>query len=106
MYWLILNIDWAIFRNSNWLEGLYMNKLSDLPNISSVIAAELIRAGINTPEKLLSAGSKKAFVEIRMNNPNACECMLCALEGAVEGIRWYSLPEKVKKDLKEFYQTL
>lgn len=30
---------------------------------------------------------------------------LCALEGAVRGIRWHDLEPEVKADLKAFYQT-
>ncbi len=32
--------------------------------------------------------------------------MLYALEGAIEGIRWYSLSNDIKQELKEFYKTL
>lgn len=83
-----------------------MNKLHDLPNISTVIEAELIHAGITTPEMLMKCGSKEAFAKIKKNNKNACVSMLCALEGAVEGIRWYNLPEQTKKDLQNYYATL
>lgn len=91
---------------SDLIEGDTMNKLHDLPNISTIIEAELIHAGVKTPEKLLEIGSKKAFLEIRKNNTTACVSMLCALEGAVQGIRWYSLPDNTKNELKEFYNTL
>ena len=83
-----------------------MNKLHDLPNISSLIEAELINAGIKTQEELLSMGSKKAFTEIQKKDSRACLNMLCALEGAIQGIRWYSLTPETKQDLKEFYDSL
>lgn len=83
-----------------------MSKLHDLPNISTVIEAELIHAGITTPEMLIESGSKKAFVKIKKVDHMACLNMLCALEGAVEGIRWYNLPAKTKEELKKFYNTL
>jgi DNA transformation protein len=71
-----------------------------------VIEAELIHAGITTPEMLIENGSKKAFAKIKKYDKNACVSMLCALEGAIEGVRWYNLPTKTKEELKKFYNTL
>lgn len=95
-----------MLKNVKGMEEHKMSKLHDLPNISTVIEAELIHAGVTTPEMLLKDGSKKAFVKIRNNDSTACLNMLCALEGAVEGIRWYNLPAQTKEDLKKFYNTL
>lgn len=38
-------------------------------------------------------------------HPSACYNRLCALEGALRGIRWHDLPDEVKRDLKAFYQS-
>ena len=83
-----------------------MSKLHDLPNISTVIEAELIHAGITTPEMLMENGSKKAFKKIKEKNGTACVSMLCALEGAIQGIRWYNLSAETKDELNKFYNTL
>jgi DNA transformation protein len=81
-------------------------KLSDLPNVSKVLSAVLIDAGINTPESLRKLGSKEAFVKIRMRDNTACFCKLCALEGAIEGVRWHNLDPTVKEELRAFFKSL
>lgn len=84
-----------------------MDKLTDLPNISQVISANLQRAGIKTPEALREIGSKDAFLRIRAHvDEDACLNQLYALEGAVRGIRWHLLPDEVKEDLKSFKRSL
>jgi hypothetical protein len=37
---------------------------------------------------------------------NACLNVLFALEGAIQGIRWYILDDRKKNELKEFYDCL
>ncbi|WNY26229.1 TfoX/Sxy family protein [Methanolapillus millepedarum] len=80
--------------------------LEKLPNIGKVVAEKLVDAGINTPEELRKTGAKNAFLKLRLRDPTACLSMLYGLEGAVEGIRWHSLSDEKKKQLKEFYQSL
>ena len=83
-----------------------MESLSSLPNISKAIENKLIEAGITSPQELSALGSRAAFQRIRAIDSTACVNMLCALEGAIEGIRWHHLPDGVKADLKHFYQNL
>ncbi len=81
-----------------------MGRLSDLPNIGKVLEQQLYNTGIETPEKLYKTGSKQAWLSIKALDPSACYHRLCALEGAIQGIRWHNLPEHTKEDLKKFYQ--
>lgn len=83
-----------------------MGELSKLPNISKVIEEKLNEAGIETIAQLRELGSREAFVKIRLRDNTACVNMLCALEGAVQGIRWHQLSEQTKQELKEFHKTL
>ncbi len=83
-----------------------MGELSKLPNISKVIEEKLNDAGIETIAQLRELGSREAFVKIRLRDNTACVNMLCALEGAVQGIRWHQLSEQTKQELKEFHKTL
>ena len=83
-----------------------MGELSSLPNISKVIEGKLSEAGITTIGQLRETGSEEAFRRIRAFDPEACLNMLCALEGAVEGIRWHGLADSRKKELKEFCRQL
>ncbi|WP_346936613.1 TfoX/Sxy family protein [Clostridium sp.] len=82
-----------------------MSKLSDLPNIGKKLEEQLNEVGIETIEQLKEVGSKQAWLDIKAIDDSACINRLCALEGAIQGIRWHSLSEEVKKDLKEFYNT-
>lgn len=84
-----------------------MGELSSLPNISKVNELKLTQAGIKTPEQLKAIGSKEAIRMVReTSDPGACLNMLYGLEGAIRGIRWHDLSDDVKKDLKEFHNTL
>lgn len=83
-----------------------MVELSELPNIGKVLEKELIESGINTPEELTNVGSKEAFLRIWENDHTACLSKLCAIEGAIQHVRWHNLDETKKRELKKFHQSL
>ena len=83
-----------------------MGELSKLPNISGVIEKRLIDVGITTPQELFGVGSRDAFKRIRFRDSTACLPMLCALEGAIQGVRWHYLSDISKSDLRSFYKSL
>jgi DNA transformation protein len=77
-----------------------------MPNIGKVVAALLTEAGIDTPDKLVKAGSKEAFLRIREIDPTACIRMLYGLEGAVLDLPDKLLPQETKEDLLGFFRSL
>lgn len=81
-----------------------MKKLSQMPNIGIVLEKLLLTAGIDTPDTLQKLGSQSAFIRIAKVDPTACLHKLYALEGAIQGQRWNSLPEERKKELKHFFK--
>lgn len=83
-----------------------MSKLSDLPNIGKKLEEQLNEVGIETIEQLKEVGSKQAWLDIKVIDDSACINRLCALEGAIQGVRFHSLSDEVKRDLKEFYNTV
>lgn len=83
-----------------------MGELSKLPNIGNKVEAQLNEVGIKTVEQLKKVGSKEAWLSIKSIDSSACINRLCALEGAIRGIRWHSLPIEVKDELKEFYNSV
>ena len=84
-----------------------MNGLTELPNIGRGIASDLQKAGISTAEELKQIGSRDALLRIRLHSDSgACFNKLCALEGAIQGIRWHFLSGEVKTNLKQFYKSL
>ena len=79
-----------------------MGNLSSLNNIGKTLEQKLIEVGITTPEELKNAGAENALLSIRAIDETACFNMLCALEGAIQGIRWHDLPKQRKVELKQF----
>ena len=81
-------------------------KLESLPNIGHTLADLLREAGINSPDDLYQAGAIQAFLRIKAIDSDACLSKLCALEGAVEGIRWHNLSAEKKAELKHFFKLV
>ncbi|WP_432662050.1 TfoX/Sxy family protein [Wukongibacter baidiensis] len=83
-----------------------MGQLSKLPNIGKTLEEKLNQIDIITKEELFTLGSKESFKRIRGIDKDACFNMLCALEGAVQGIRWHNLSKEIKKDLNDFLKYI
>ena len=82
------------------------NKLEDLPNIGNTLAELLRETGISSPDELYENGTYQAFIRIRAFDPEACFSKLCAIEGAIEGIRWHDLSKEKKAELKHFFTLI
>ncbi|WP_312420017.1 TfoX/Sxy family protein [Anaerospora hongkongensis] len=82
-----------------------MKKLSQMPNIGITLEKLLLTAGIDSPAALQKLGSQSAFIKLTKVDPTACLHKLYALEGAIQGHRWHTLPEERKKELKRFFQN-
>ena len=80
-----------------------MGELKTLPNIADKLEAQLHEVGIDSIEGLKQTGSREAWLRIASIDPSACYMRLCALEGAIQGVRWHNLEENQKKELKSFY---
>ena len=84
-----------------------MKPLTELPNIGKALAAKLNAVGIGTENNLKNIGSENAIIKIAtIDNSGACINMLCALEGAIQGIRWHGLEDIRKQELKEFFRMM
>ena len=80
-----------------------MGVLLELPNIGKALEEQLNSVGIYNAEALKDVGSKEAWIRIKAMDTTACYNRLCALEGAIQGVRWHMLSEDIKADLKKFY---
>jgi DNA transformation protein len=80
-----------------------MSDLMNLPNIGSKLAAELLKVGIDTPEMLVALGSVETMLRITRERPHTGYNLLYALEGAIRGVRWHSLPRKELIHLRTEY---
>lgn len=58
-----------------------MPDLTSMRNIGREMARKLTAVGIDSPEKLVEAGSKKAFFKLKETFPNVCLVHLYVLEG-------------------------
>lgn len=82
-----------------------MGELRSLPNIAEKLEAQLTEVGVTTIDELKTTGSREAWLRIAAIDPSACYMRLCALEGAIRGVRWHYLDDATKKELKAFYQA-
>lgn len=76
-----------------------MDDLTKLPNIGKTLAAELQGAGIEDAMELQRLGSVEAALRIDRGGRDACQSLLYALEGAVRGVRWHSIPKQERQAL-------
>ncbi|MCI8695041.1 MAG: TfoX/Sxy family protein [Lachnospiraceae bacterium] len=83
-----------------------MAELTSMMNIGKEMAKKLDSVGICSAEELVSSGAEQAFLKLRERYPNICLVHLYAVEGAVRGVEFNSLPESRKKELKEFSDFL
>jgi DNA transformation protein len=83
-----------------------MGELLKLINIGKELEKQLNKVGVQTFEELKNIGSKKIWMKIYDIDSSACYNRLCALEGAIQGIRWHNLSDEDKSDLKKFYNNV
>ena len=80
-----------------------------LRNVGPKLAARLVEAGVDTPEKLRQIGAKKAFEKLYPTGDSYGDfnaAYLYALEGAIRNCDWLDIPEKTKQEYKEYAQNL
>lgn len=82
-----------------------MSDLDKLPNLGKIAVQRLSAVGINSADDLMSIGSKEAFIRLYMHEGDTCLNTLCALEGAIEGIRWHNLSDTKKLELRNFFNS-
>ncbi len=80
-----------------------MSDLAKLPNIGDALAGKLSSAGIRSREALVELGSVQAALRIGEGDRTACYSTLLALEGAIRGVRWHSIPASERAWLKESF---
>lgn len=81
-------------------------ELTDLPNIGPVLAENLKKIGVETPEGLRELGAEGAWLAIRGRvDSGACLHQLQALAGAVAGVPKKELSPERKAELKGFFEA-
>jgi DNA transformation protein len=80
-----------------------------LRNVGPKLAAKLVEARIDTPEKLKQIGAKKAFKKMYPAGDSYGDfnaAYLYALEGAIRDCDWLDIPEKIKNEYRVYAQNL
>ena len=77
-----------------------MAELTSMVNIGAEMARKLAAAGIHTPQQLAAEGAEGAFFRLKAVFPQVCLVHLYALEGAIQGVEFNSLPPDRKRELK------
>ena len=77
-----------------------------MPDIGSTLADLLIETGIRTPDELFENGTFQAFFKIIAYETEACISKLCAIEAAIEGIRWHKLSKEKEAELKQYFTMI
>jgi DNA transformation protein len=80
-----------------------------LRNVGPKLAAKLIAAGIDSPEKLRRIGTKRAFEKMYAAGDSYGDfnaAYLFALEGAIRDCDWLDIPEEIKREYKQYARTL
>ena len=78
--------------------------LSKTINIGKDTETKLKQVGIDSYEKLLSAGTEQAFIKLQTLDPGACLSLLYGLDGAMTGTKWNELTPGRKLELQQFYK--
>ncbi|MDE5756730.1 MAG: TfoX/Sxy family protein [Clostridia bacterium] len=79
-----------------------MTRLTEMMNIGKEMEAKLCSVDIDSAEKLVEIGSKRAFLRLKDAYPNVCLVHLYVLEGAITDTPYNYLPDETKKNLKAF----
>ncbi len=90
-------------------EKVVKDLAKQLRNIGPKLAAKLVDAGIDSPEKLRRIGAKKAFEKMYADGDSYGDfnaAYLYALEGAIRDCDWLDIPEKIKLEYKKYAQNL
>jgi len=82
-----------------------MSGLIDLPNLGKVVVSQLEHVGITTPAELRRLGSVEAALRLSKIGVEVCSSKLSALEGAIRGVRWHSIPADERAALKDEFDA-
>ena len=80
-----------------------MSKLRDMPNLGDVVVKQLKAIGIQTPDELRSLGSVRAALKLSDAGFEVCSSKLAALEGAIRGVRWHTIPSEERAGLRDSF---
>ena len=81
-----------------------MGDLSSAPNLGRALIAELAGVGVTDLVQLEQLGSVETARRLARHGVSVCANKLYALEGAVRGIRWHTIPAQERSELWRRFQ--
>ena len=90
-------------------EKIVRDLVKRLRNVGPKLAAKLVDARIDSPEKLRQLGAKKAFEKMYASGDSYGDfnaAYLYALEGAIRDCDWLDIPLEIKQEYREFAKRL
>ena len=90
-------------------EKIVRDLVKQLRNVGPKLAAKLVEARIDSPEKLRQLGAKKAFEKMYASGDSYGDfnaAYLYALEGAIRDCDWLDIPLEIKQEYREFAKRL
>lgn len=80
-------------------------RLKDLPNLNHDLERLLWRVGIKNIDELQQYGAKNSYLKLRAISANLSVNILLALAGAICGMHQAALPNGIRKELLEWYES-
>ncbi|MDX5627329.1 MULTISPECIES: TfoX/Sxy family DNA transformation protein [unclassified Brenneria] len=80
-------------------------RLKDLPNLNHDLERLLWKVGIKNVDELQQYGAKKSYLKLRAISANLSVNILLALAGAICGMHQAALPNGMRNELLEWYES-
>ena len=84
----------------------FIMSIPGVHNVGKVIEVLLEEIGVDSFEKLCQIGAEDTFLILLANNKNLSKSVLFALEGAIQGVRWFNLDKTRKDQLEKFFHSV
>ncbi|WP_406047414.1 TfoX/Sxy family DNA transformation protein [Kribbella sp. NBC_00889] len=82
-----------------------MSDLTSAPNIGPVLAGELQALGLETVDQLSELGSLEVGRRLEARGFHDCAHAVLAVEGAIRGVRWTTIPADERHALADNWKS-
>lgn len=106
---MIFNLYHLVSETIYQMNKIVRDLVKQLRNVGPKLAAKLVEARIDSPEKLRKLGAKKAFEKMYASGDSYGDfnaAYLYALEGAIRDRDWLEIPYEIKQEYKEYAKRL
>jgi len=79
--------------------------LQSLPNIGKVLSKQLRSVGIETKQQFLALDPYEVFDLLLAKDPTCCRCVLAAVVGAAQGVKWHEVTKEAARNYQKLHPT-